>query len=93
MHIKDVPYDALDRYSRTEDNAIAVTKEGFVMDDHRIGRFSIPEFVCEEARSGAGHIAMATLSLFPGVATYVCSAEKATVKKFRHGKIDKKYQK
>lgn len=91
FHINQIPYEELDDHSVIGDGAIIVNRKGVLIDDHRLGRFSFTELVCEEAATGAGHTGMATLSLWPRISTYVCSHEKKMVTKFVKGQIEKRW--
>lgn len=83
--IWDIGYDDLDTHTDRSDGAVALDCYGNLFDDHRAVRMLLPGLVSEHARSGTGHLSMATASLMPGVTTYVCSAEKRRVRTFRKG--------
>ncbi len=88
-----VKFDDLNRHSDRGDGAIVIDGSTNVINDHMAGRFIFPELVDDTARTGTGHASMATLSLFPLVTTYVCSAEKRRVREFRRGHLVKSYDK
>jgi hypothetical protein len=90
--LKKIPHEDLYHYSEKGDGAIALDEDGAVIDDLVVGHFVFPGLVSKEARKGTGHVSMALLSWFPGVTTYACSAEKRTIRKFRHGKVIKSYE-
>jgi hypothetical protein len=87
--IDEVLYQDLDWHSITADGAIALDDVSRVFDDHRLVRELKPEMISPKAMTGGGHISMASASVYIGVTSYACSAERGTVTTFKGGQLVK----
>lgn len=87
LYIGEVDVRDLKIHSDIADGAIALNYGGIIFDDHRYVKTAYPDDVCDDAKSGAGHIFLASASLHPDITAFVCSAEKGTVKAFKLGQL------